>query len=199
MNDDRQRLELHSGMRGGAVIPHPASRIPYRRHSRVWLALDVLLVLIIIGPVLAPLFHASGIWLLDRIAVWIIYPLGQLICPQDQHSLHIGRNLMAVCSRCYAAIGGLFLVRLALTSDPNGEGVGSRLARWWLRLPGGGRLAFIVSVIALWQFDLWAERAGWWSWSQPVLIATGPIVGLAIGFLVYGLLAFLTGRRPAWG
>jgi hypothetical protein len=179
-------------------ISHPASGIPYRAYSRAWVALDVLLFLIIIGPVIAPLFVASNVWLLERIALWIIYPLGQLICPQDQHALHIGKNFMAVCTRCYAAIGGLFLVRLALTSDPNGQGVGSRLARWWLNVPSLGRLFFIVGIIALWQFDLWAERVGWWSWEQPMLIATGPIVGLAIGFLVYGLLAWLTHRRPAW-
>lgn len=181
-------------------IPYPASHIPYRAYSRAWIALDVLLFLIIIGPILAPLFVASNVWLLDRIARWIIYPLGQLICPQDQHALHIGANFMAVCTRCYAAIGGLFLVRLALSSDPNGDGIGigSRLARWWLGVPSAGRLLFIVGIIALWQFDLWAERVGWWSWEQPMLIATGPIVGLAIGFLVYGLLGWLTGRRPAW-
>ncbi len=169
-----------------------------RGQRRAWRGLDVLLVLIIIGPVLAPLFQASGVWLFQAIAQWIIYPLGAWICPQDQHSLHVGRHLMAVCTRCYAAIGGLFLVRLALSSDPSGVGVGSRLARWWLGAPDYGRIGFIVGVIALWQADVWAERLGWWSWGQPVLIATGPVVGLAVGFLAYGLLAWVTGRQPAW-
>ncbi len=168
------------------------------QHPRVWRALDMLLFLIIIGPVLAPLFEGSGIWLFQKIAGWIIYPLGFWICPQDQHILHIGHNLMAVCSRCYAAIGGLFLVRLALTSDPTGDGVPARLARWWAARAWATRALFIVGVIALWQLDVWAERLGWWSWGQGMLIATGPIVGLAIGFLVYGLLLGVTGRRAAW-
>lgn len=165
---------------------------------RLWRALDVLLVLIILGPVLAPLFEATDIWLFERIARWIIYPMGLWICPQDQHALHIGKHLMAVCTRCYAAIGGLAVVRLALSSDPASDSVGGRLARWWGHRAWGERAAFIVGVIALWQLDIWAERLGWWSWGQVMLIATGPIVGLAVGFLAYGLLAALTGRAARW-
>lgn len=169
-----------------------------RSTRRLWRALDLLLALMIIGPIVAPLFHASGLWLFDRIAHWIIYPIGQFICPQDQHALPIAGHVMAVCSRCYAAIGGLVVVRMALTGDPAGSGPGAWLARRWSRLPGAGRAAFIVGVIGLWQLDLWVERMGWWAWEQPVLIATGPLVGLAIGFLAYGTLARLTGLRAAW-
>jgi hypothetical protein len=163
------------------------------------MALDVLLVLIIIGPVLAPLFDATGIWLFERIAHWIIYPLGQWICPQDHHAVGVGDlGLMAVCTRCYAAIGGLALVRFALTSDPEASGIAGRLARWWRARTLPERVLFVVGIIGLWQLDVWAERLGWWSWGHGMLIATGPIVGLAVGFLAYGLLAWLTGRRPAW-
>lgn len=180
--------------------PWQTTRPPARAAwaSRAWAALDVLLFLIIVGPVLAPLFHASGLWLFDRISHWIIYPLGQWICPQDQHALPIAGQMMAVCTRCYAAIGGLFLVRLALTSDPAGSGAGSWLARRWQSTPSGGRAAFVVGILSLWQLDVWAERLGWWSWGQPMLIATGPIIGLAVGFLAYGLLARLLGTRAAW-
>ena len=152
----------------------------------------------IIGPILGPLFHASGIWLFDQIAHWIIYPLGVWICPQDQHAIPIMGHAMTVCTRCYAAIGGLFSVRLALTSDPNKKGFGSSLARMWRKRTNMERLAFIMGVITLWQLDLWVERLGWWSWGQGMLIATGPFVGLAIGFLAYGLLARFTGLRAAW-
>lgn len=168
------------------------------RETRIWYAFDLLLLLMITGPILAPLFHLSGLWLFDRIAHWIIYPLGMWICPQDQHTLPIMGQAMSVCSRCYAAIGGLFLVRLALTSDVNEKGVGAWLARRWHERQGWQRLTFILAIISVWQFDIWAERLGWWSWGQGMLIATGPIVGLAIGFLVYGLLAQLTSVRPAW-
>ncbi len=164
----------------------------------VWRVLDGLLALIIVGPILAPLFEASGLWLFQGIARFIIYPMGQWVCPQDQHALHIGHNVMAVCTRCYAAIGGLTLVRVALGSNPQGNTVGARLARGWHALPGAGRVLFIASIIALWQIDVRAERLGWWSWEQPVLIATGPLIGLAVGFLVYGALLWLTGRRAAW-
>ncbi|MDQ4075041.1 MAG: DUF2085 domain-containing protein [Chloroflexota bacterium] len=167
-------------------------------YSRLWRALDVLLILIIIGPVLAPLFEASNIWLLERVARWIIYPMGLWICPQDQHAVHVAGHVTAVCSRCYAAIGGLFLVRLALTSDPAGSGVGASLSRWWRGVSRSGRIAFILGVIALWRMDLWAERLGWWSWGHGVLVATGPIVGLAVGFLAYGLLTVMTGREASW-
>lgn len=166
--------------------------------KRWWYLLDFILMLMIIGPVLAPLFHNSGIWLFDRIAHWIIYPLGQLICPQDQHAVPIMGTLMAVCTRCYAAIGGLALTRLALTSDPNGTGVGAWVSRQWHRLPRVGRLVFIVGVIALWVLDVQAEQLGLWSWSQPILILTGPIIGFAIGFTAYTLLALITRTKAGW-
>jgi hypothetical protein len=165
---------------------------------RIWYALDILLVLIMIGPVLAPLFHNTNIWLFDRIAHWIIYPLGQFICPQDQHAVPIMGTVMAVCTRCYAGIGGLFVVRMALTGDPNGKGLPAWLARTWWGTPMMGRALFIITIFALWTVDVRAEQLGWWTWSQPMLIATGPIIGLAVGFLVYGLLAALTRVRPAW-
>ena len=79
-----------------------------RQHSslklpRIWYALDFILVLMIIGPVIAPLFHASGLWLFESIAHWIIYPLGAWICPQDQHAIPIMGHMMTVCTCCYAS------------------------------------------------------------------------------------------------
>lgn len=168
------------------------------RLPRVWRGLDLLLGLMIVGPVVAPLFHASGIPLFEWIAHGIIYPLGMGFCPQDQHAVALAGQAMAVCTRCYAAIAGLFGVRLALTSDPDGRGLGPWLARTWRRVPTGGRVAFIVGTIALWQADVWAERLGWWSWDHATLILTGPPIGLAIGFLAYSLLARLTGAKPGW-
>lgn len=169
-----------------------------QQKQRIWYAFDFILLLMIIGPVIAPLFHASGLWLFDRIAHWIIYPLGVWICPQDQHAILIMGHAMTVCTRCYAAIGGLFSVRLALTSDPDKKGIGSWLARLWRQQSNQNRLIFITSIITLWQLDVWAERFAWWSWGQGMLIATGPIVGIAIGFLAYGLLAYLTGVQATW-
>ena len=180
------------------MIKKNLSREKDLQQAKIWYALDFILVLMIIGPILGPLFHASGIWLLDQIAHWIIYPLGVWICPQDQHAIPIMGHAMTVCTRCYAAIGGLFSVRLALTSDPSKKGLGSWLARIWRQLSNKEQFIFIMSVITLWQLDIWAERLGWWSWGQGMLIATGPLVGLAIGFLFYGVAARLTGLRAAW-
>lgn len=170
---------------------------PRARH-RVWAMLDVILVLIIAGPLIAPLFTRSGIWPLPWVAREIIYPLGHFICPQDHYSLSYLGGVMAVCTRCYTAIGGLFLVRTALSADPAGPGLPSRLARWWRRRSMGQRALLIVVVIALWWLDIVAGRIGIVAWSQPVMIATGPIIGVAVGFLAYGLLAALTGRAPQW-
>jgi hypothetical protein len=82
-----------------------------------WRALDVLLGLLISGPLVAPLFVASDIALLKWVALGIIYPLGWLICPAPHLAHHIGSNPMAVCAVCYVAIGGLLLMRLALVPN----------------------------------------------------------------------------------
>lgn len=168
------------------------------RTQVIWYALDVLLFLMLVGPALAPLFLASPIWFFNKIATWIIYPLGMFICPQDQHSVHVMGGMTAVCSRCYAAIGGLLAVRLALTANPQVASPVAALTRWWRGLRMRQRAFFIVTIFALWTLDVYAEQVGWWHWGQPVLIATGPVIGLGVGFLAYGLLAALTQVRPSW-
>lgn len=142
--------------------------------------LDGLLVLFLIGPPLAPLFLASEIRLFELIAGWIIYPLGLAICPQEQHLLPLAGHPMAVCLRCYAALGGLVLFRY-------------RLPPGW-RLPRLG-LLLALTVVALWQLDVWAEYWGWWGWGPLGQILTGPPLGVAIGGLLYGRL--LPPLRPA--
>lgn len=168
------------------------------QRDRLWVGLDIVLALIIMGPVIAPLFVRSGLWPLPWVAREIIYPLGHFICPQDHYSLSYLGGVMAVCTRCYAAIGGLFLVRAAMSADHEGTGFASRLARWWRRRSMAVRALLIVTVIGVWWLDIVAGRIGIVAWSQPVMIATGPIIGLAVGFLAYGLLAALTGRAAAW-
>jgi hypothetical protein len=83
----------------------------------LWRALDVLMAFLVSGPLVAPLFVASDIAFLKWVALGIIYPLGWLICPLPHLAHHIGSNPMAVCAVCYAAIGGLLMMRLALVPN----------------------------------------------------------------------------------
>lgn len=154
-------------------------------------AADILLALIVSGPLLAPLFRASGLWPLVPIADWIIYPLGLLICPEDFMLPSWQGHVVAVCTRCYAAIGGLLLVRLSLTRQTG-------FSRAWAALPFAAQLLLIGGTILVWQIDVWGLNRGIWSHSHLYEMMMGLPLGLAIGLLVYSVIARAAGQRPAW-
>src|SRR5687768_11622884 len=87
---------------------------------RPWLQ-DLWLWILLVGPLLAPIFAATG-WQLLRPFTDGIYLLGQAVCPKVSEHMMLWGQPMAVCASCWAAVWGLWAVRLV--HGRAGEGFG---------------------------------------------------------------------------
>src|SRR3954454_5069327 len=110
----------------------PGSAAPSRSTAqRPWLQ-DLSLWVLLVGPLVAPLFLALGMPVLRPFADGI-YLIGEAVCPKvDVHLMFLDQP-MAVCSSCWAAVFGLSAIRLLHGRAGEGFGPFSRLglAPFW--------------------------------------------------------------------
>ncbi len=93
---------------------------------------DFWLWILLVGPLVAPLFAYLGYSVLQPFAD-AIYLLGRTVCPKvGVHFMFLGYP-MAVCSSCWAAVWGVWSVRLLYGRAGEGVGPLSRLelSRTW--------------------------------------------------------------------
>src|SRR5437868_8529182 len=106
--------------RADALIQDSSAGRARSEAGRPWLQ-DASLWILLVGPLVAPLFVALGIGVLRPFGGGI-YLLGEAICPKvDVHLMFLGQP-MAVCSSCWAAVFGLWAIRLLY--GRTGEGLG---------------------------------------------------------------------------
>src|SRR5512133_387386 len=120
---------------------------------RPWLQ-DTWLWILLAGPLVAPLFAWLG-WPILKPFADAIYFIGDVICPKpDAHLMFLGSS-MAVCSSCWAAVFGLWTVRLAYGRAGEGFGPFARfdLSSFWTRwqaTPSTGKLAVLAVGFLPW-------------------------------------------------
>src|SRR5919204_2098140 len=143
-------------------IQNPKSKI-----ARPWLQDNCLWVLLV-GPLVAPLFMALGLPALRPFADGI-YLIGEAVCPKPDAHLTILGEPVAVCSSCWAAVFGLWAVRLLYGRAGEGFGPFSRLGlapfwRAWYGTPELAKLGLLALAfvpwlvdVALWDLGLWAS------------------------------------------
>ena len=151
---------------------------------------DFWLWILLVGPLVAPFFVWLGWGVLHPFAD-AIYFLGDLICPkEDAHLIFLG-NPMAVCSSCWAAVLGLWAIRLLY--GRSGEGIGplSRFqqpisAFWarWQTAPVSVQLRVLAAGFLPWAFDVLTWDLGIWSSPQPYMLFAGFLGGLAAGAIL---------------
>src|SRR5207244_4873463 len=96
-----------------------------KTQPRPWLQ-DTSLRVLLLGPLVAPLFVALGLPALRPFADGI-YLIGDAVCPKpDAHLTFLGQPV-AVCSSCWAAVFGLWAIRLLHGRAGEGAGPFSRL------------------------------------------------------------------------
>jgi uncharacterized membrane protein len=135
---------------------------------------DFLLAGMVIGPIAAPFLERSGVFVPSVIAQ-IIYGLGSHVCPQPEMGLMLAPpQIMAVCTRCYGTVLGLFFTRL-LFAATKGEGF------FWLTRYGW--LGAVISSLLMMAYpaEYVAQMFGGWDYHHSVAITFGAIAGLGWG------------------
>ena len=157
------------------------------RPPRPWLQ-DFWLWILLVGPLVAPLFVVLGSPLLRPFADGI-YLLGETVCPKvDVHMMFLGEP-MAVCSSCWFSVFGLWTIRLLYGRAGEGFAAFStlRLAPLWVRwqaVPFTLKLAVLALGFVPWTLDviLWDE--GIWASPQPYMMFAGFLGGLVAGAIL---------------
>jgi hypothetical protein len=181
--------------RSQAIRIRAAVAIP----PRPWLQ-DTWLWILLVGPLVAPLFAWLG-WPILKPFADAIYLIGEVVCPKaDAHLMFLGYP-MAVCSSCWAAVFGLWTIRLLYGRA--GEGFGSisvlrplvllpsrlrqPLSSFWARwqvVPSKTKLAVLAAGFLPWAFDVAMWDLNAWSSPQIYMIFAGYLGGLVAGALI---------------
>ncbi|MDQ5826084.1 MAG: hypothetical protein M3441_17970 [Chloroflexota bacterium] len=173
------------------------------RHApRPWMQ-DLWLWILLLGPVVAPVFMLTGQPLFQFIAEGI-YMLGHAVCPKvDFHFMFMGQPL-AVCSSCWAAVFGLWTVRLLYGRAGEGFGPFSRLglSRFWSRWQANSletRLAVLAVGFLPWATDVMLTDMRIWFSPHPVMMLAGYLGGLTAAMLLFPARAKMRARLERQG
>jgi hypothetical protein len=159
---------------------------------------DLWLWILLLGPVVAPVFMLTGQPLFQFIAEGI-YLLGHAVCPKvDFHFMLLGQPL-AVCSSCWAAVFGLWTVRLLYGRAGEGFGplAGLGLSRFWFRWQAISletRLAVLAIGFLPWATDVMLTDTGIWFSPHPVMMFAGYLGGIVAALLLFPARAQMRAR-----
>jgi hypothetical protein len=154
MSNKRQSVRLHPRR---AYSIHPLTRSS--AHPLIWL-----LALLFLGPVIAPLFLATGLPVLAGSGALAHDLLATYVCPTPAKSYMLLGFPMAVCTRCWGATFGLWtawwLFQRLQIADCRLQ-IGGHLVALvsrYLALPLGLRLALAIGALLLWTLEIntWA-------------------------------------------
>ncbi len=177
-------------------VPVPARAWP------TW-PLKAVLMVLFLGPIIAPLFQATGLPLLAA-SGWLARDiLSTYICPTPAKSYMLFGHPMAVCARCWGATIGLWLAYMTICRSIDDRrstirksfadrqsSIIDRLMRlaWPLRL-----------ALAALPFTLWVLEINYWP-AAPfgVLLLNGALAGFSAGLFVCSIWpGLLATRAPA--
>lgn len=144
--------------------------------------LDAILWVLFLGPIIAPLFRATGLPLLVDAGLLARELLATSICPTPARSLTLLGLPMAVCARCWGATIGLWAARLLVAR----QGAAPALA-WFRGLPWPARLFVAGLPFLLWPLEIAGHDGGWWYAPLPLLLLNGAQAGFAAGLFFCSL------------
>ncbi len=151
-----------------------------------WL-LDVVLTILFVGPILSPLFRASGQPVVDATGAFA-HSMLLYICPTPAQSYTLLGFPMAVCARCWGATIGLWAARLLLPLVLTRGGRLTAMLNAWRGLWWPLRLLICILPFGLWPLEIVGTAQGWWAlpplW---LLVINGAQAGVAAGLFFYAL------------
>jgi hypothetical protein len=158
-------------------VPAPARSWP------TW-PLKAVLAVLFLGPIIAPLFQATGLPLIAD-SGWLARDiLSTYICPTPAKSYMLAGHSMAVCARCWGATIGLWVaflftiydLRFTIGSFHRPSSIVHRL----MVLPWPLRLALAALPFALWVLEI----NYWPAAPLGVLLINGALAGFSAGLFV---------------
>lgn len=154
---------------------------------RPWMQ-DLWLWILLVGPLVAPLFMATGISVLRPFADGI-YLLGDTVCPKVDFHFMFMNYPVAVCSSCWSAVFGLWTVRLLYGRAGEGFGPFSRLGLqsvWtrWQQTPGQLKLSVLLIGFLPWAIDVMLTDTGLLYTPHIYMMFAGFMGGLAAAMLM---------------
>lgn len=152
-------------------------------------AFDTILWVLFLGPLVAPLFRATGLPLLADAGALARDLLATYVCPTPERSYLLVGLPMAVCARCWGATIGLWAARLAVARH-GGAGATHRLAGaliWYRGLPWAARLLLASLPFLLWPLEIVGHSGRWWFAPLWLLVLNGAQAGFAAGLLFCSL------------
>lgn len=157
----------------------------HQSSPRIWprWALDAILWTLFLGPLISPLFRATGLPLLADAGLLARDVLATYVCPTPDRSPLLLGLPMAVCARCWGATIGLWAARLLVA----GPAADSPPLRWLRGLPWAARLAIAALPFLLWPLEIVGHYGGWWFAPLWLLALNGAQAGLAAGLLFCSL------------
>lgn len=149
---------------------------------------DLWLWILLVGPLVAPLFMALGLPVLKPFADGI-YLIGETVCPKvGVHMMFLGEPV-AVCFSCWASVWGLWVVRLLYGRA--GEGVGpfaklgwQTLWMQWERASMMTKLGVLSLGFMPWALDVMLWDLGVWDSPSSYMMLAGFVGGVAAGLLL---------------
>lgn len=145
-------------------------------------ALDALLWTLFLGPLVAPLFSATGLPLVAE-SGWLARDLlSRFVCPTPERSYLLLGLPMAVCARCWGATMGLWAARLLVVQAWQPGAL-----RWFRNLSGPVRLLLAGLPFLLWPLEIVGHYGGWWYAPLWLLLLNGAQAGFAAGLFFCSL------------
>lgn len=137
------------------------------------------MAVLFLGPLIAPLFQASGLPLIAPTGALARDLLAQYICPTPAKSYMLLGFPMAVCARCWGATIGLWAAWLVFRRA-DGLAAPYLALAWPLRL--------LISALPFW---LWvAEISGWPAAPYWALLLNGAFAGFWAGLFFCSIWPF---------
>lgn len=164
---------------------------------RPWMQ-DLWLWILLVGPLVAPLFMATG-WPVLRPFADGIYLLGQTVCPKVNFHATFMNYAVAVCFSCWAAVFGLWTVRLLYGRASEGFGAFDRLRlqRFWLRwqhTPLELKLGVLLLGFLPWALDVMLTDTGIMYTAPAYMMLAGYVGGIVAAMLLFPARAEMSAR-----
>ena len=134
------------------------------------------LAVLYFGPIISPLFRATGLPLLADAGVLARDLLSTYVCPTPERSYMLLGLPMAVCARCWGATIGLLLARALFWRSTRHSALQPYLALTW-------PLRLLISALPflLWPLEIMGAARGWWYAPLWLLLLNGAQAGFFAG------------------